>query len=466
MSESIFDKILKDKMKEERSFAFLEDKWDRMEKQLFHYYSNRKYNTLLWILSLTLLCTLCSGLYLFNQLKLANNKLDKISYQASQLLNDSTNLLQSNNENIQETKIIHDTIYKHIYITKYVKTVNATDKESEMINNKAFYFSGSKGKIIPMNTNTQNSTYRSTLNESYSHNVLHNPVQIENNSGNKAFTNTELLKDSSRSLMSKSDVVKTKSSSDSTNGLLRNSMNPDLKSDLEAGNVPAPTKSINSIEDNQRSKNETLELKDRIIPVIKKMTPSSYEFGIMSGSTLINDKYIVDQSGYTIGLRVSTCFIDRINIICDAQFISAIFSLENLEGRSEYPVISPPSPNDVFEELVVHKPSFRLGLGAQYLVTQTRWQPYLGASFQTGIGFEDSYILNYTNSVTGKSSSVRPPRVKSKVEFPNLQFATGISYRLFNNWKINLEGAYDLPLDDPSKNKGLWQMKGLILYNL
>ena len=116
MKDEDFDNIFGGKLKRGKNFAFGDDNWDRMEKNLQNYNTDRKRKRgLVWFV-LPVLALLGFSVWSVMSLNRLQNKIGNLNTEVSKL---QTAKSATSIQEQTTTTVRHDTVYQHVIIKKY-----------------------------------------------------------------------------------------------------------------------------------------------------------------------------------------------------------------------------------------------------------------------------------------------------------------------------------------------------------
>ena len=101
---------------------------------------------------------------------------------------------------------------------------------------------------------------------------------------------------------------------------------------------------------------------------------------------------------------------------------------------------------------------------AGYDLTRSRLRPYGGVSAVGELELEEKYEFRFTNTLTNTTITVPNKRLKNDFNLLYARLNIGFSYPFLKKLKLQVEGSYDVPIDDKTLFDALWQVKGAVLY--
>ena len=146
--------------------------------------------------------------------------------------------------------------------------------------------------------------------------------------------------------------------------------------------------------------------------------------------------------------------------------MSLSYQADRIHEALDIPQITPPSPFDDFEEVVVKQPYWQASLGMQYALSSKRLKPYLGVSILGQSKSHERFEYHFTNRLTKQDQSVQLSRHDGDFEIRYMRFHAGAEYPVLKRFKTLLESSYDLNLGHAPQYKPLWNVKMGILYRL
>ena len=469
MDDKDFDNIFGDKLKEQKDFPFSEQKWTVLEKQYDHLLAEKRYRRLLLFGSLPLLALLGSLLWTLLSLSNTNKKLDDLMNEIHILqqhktgsVTPSVNSGLSTSDAIPKSESLpkaslrenqkSDTIYHKIVVYRY-DTIYQTVVRREIFESNAKGLDSKISQLTIENTgkeqenkkeNTDNPNVVNSLNplDTASHLVAAEPTsELIKNSDNKQNDSLNLAKVTSP--IKQADSVSEKA-------VIEKTMPP------LSINADTAAKTFEKALEKQEAKKR---------PIINPIKIEGYELGIVGGAAFINNSNILRQTGYNFGLRGGILLGRRLQLIGEAQRLNTSFEVDRLDPRLDIPTVTPPTPNDDFQNVTVTQPYWQFALGLKYQFNDSkRWQPYVSASIVGQSKLEEAFNYEFTNRVTKENTFITSMRNDAVFETGILRTAVGVQYRLFGKFHSVLEGGYDFKIKDTPQYKPVWQLKLGLLY--
>ena len=156
MDEQNFDKILKQRMAEERDFPFSDEKWDKMEQKLEDFTAQKRYYRLLWAMALPFVGLLGLLFFVVGQLQDTKRTLLDLKQEVQQLQTEKTDTSIGKNTFQKGSVIEKDTVYQHIIIKRYdtifQTVVQRSLSEAQLLNENKNVITSQKG-ITELKTN-------------------------------------------------------------------------------------------------------------------------------------------------------------------------------------------------------------------------------------------------------------------------------------------------------------------------
>ena len=464
MEDKDFDNIFGDKLKEQKDFPFLEEKWTVLEKQYDHLLAEKRYRRLLLFGSLPLLALLGSLLWTLLSLSNTNKKLDDLMNEIHILQQHKTGSVTPSVNfgfGMSEVGIApkpdisipkSDTVYHKIVVYRY-DTIYQTVVRREIIESNV---KGFDSKI--------------------SHSTIENTGEKEGYKAENAKTTvvakSENPLDSASHLAAAkpiSEEIKTSNNKQTDSLNLTKTTSPIKQADSLSEKVviekTMPPLSINADTAAKTFEKALEKQEDKKRPIINPIKIEGYELGVLGGAAFINNSNILRQTGYNFGLRGGILLGRRLQVIGEAQRLNTSFEVERLDPRLDIPTITPPTVDDEFQNVTVSQPYWQFALGLKYHFNDSkRWQPYVSASIVGQSKLEEAFKYEFTNRVTKENTFITSTRNDAVFETGILRTAVGVQYRIFGKFHSILEGGYDFKLKDTPQYKPIWQVKLGLLY--
>ncbi len=217
------------------------------------------------------------------------------------------------------------------------------------------------------------------------------------------------------------------------------------------------------ITEKRLEKPEEQEKKKRL-PIIKPLKVAGYEIGVSGGLAIIDGQNIIRQDGFSIGGRGGILLNERLKLVAEAQYVALSYEVNKITDKTDIPMIAPPSPSDEFDEVLIQQPYIHYALGLQYAFMRTRLKPFIGFSIFGQSKLEEQFKYQFENKTTKEYVFVTTKRHEASFQMPFLRFSVGAEYPIFNKFKAQVEGSYDVKLGSSLQFQPLYQVKGAILY--
>lgn len=467
MNEQNFDKILKQKMAEERDFPFSEDKWDKMERKLDDFHDRKRYERLAWASALSFAGLLGVLIFVASQLQDTKSNLANLTQAIQQSpIAKQPFLLDS----IQKGSVIkRDTVYHHIIVKRYdtifqtvvqrplsqVDVNRPKDKNNDSILNE-------KGSIEANITIKKPQIVTS----------IQNGNQVTDSSN--AYTHTGRLIDSSN----QKPIVQLQDTSQNEPLLaergFNNSNTTPINKILAKDNTQMRIEKISEVEKNEKMDSVAIGVPPLSIgeekaanqrkPILKPLNLNGYEIGLSSGSAFIGDKDIQQQMGYSAGFRGSVGLGQRFKVVGEAQLVGSHYKLKDFSSRSDIPTVNPPTANDDLSSIQVRQSSGRVFLGVQYDMTRSRLRPFVGVGAVGAIGIEEKYRFKFINRLTNEGTVMSAQNRSKDFDEVYWRVSAGLSYPILKKLKVQMEGSFDAPFNHKHDYQPLLQLRGAVLY--
>jgi hypothetical protein len=483
MNEQNFDKIFGDKLNEGTDFHFTEEKWGKMEKHLdaFQLAQGRK-RLLLWLLLpfLALIGLLTWGGWLLKDTQQHVLDLTKEVH--------GLRLEKQNSPPPSVFSMKNDTVYRHIVVTRYdtifqtivrrelTETPQAkanfsltekTKSDKELLENEV-------KKATTINDNLTAFEKRDLVNKK----VENERIKATVSDSNKAFSQQkiaekkegkvnlqEVLKDENNVLI---DSVKT--AIPYVSEVLSVKETDSLKASTPLSiNDEKVKKSIKNDENGLKSK-ENEENIDKVLekqkpaPILKPIKIAGYELGILGGITAMVNPNLIQQNGFSVGLRGGLLLGEKWKIIGETHYLSLSYETDKITPDLNIKIITPPTPNDSLDGVKVKQPYLQYSLGLQYLLSNKRLKPYVGINLLGQSKLEEEIEYEYINTLTNTPVFVQTVRKENLFQLPFLRLQLGASYPILGKINALLEGSYDVKLGTNTQFKPLWQVKTGFFY--
>lgn len=450
MTDDQFDKYFaRNKLDTAQNFSFNESKWTRMLRILESYQSLRNRRNLLLLLLIPLL--LLAGIIGWGgyTLNTSQKTIAKLEQQVENLSVKSLNRDLNGKQLKEQLFEMDDTIYRHhviiIYDTIYkLKQIAGTQKN---LDHNIVNFDLSQVEPGQMKSHSNESiSIPSAEKEAIVRTDVSNLVEpisliADNKSGGNAFDDPTLADN----LQVKWEI----------NLLPTRGVRPILH--IKYIPIRHPELAISS-KLNQKSNSNW-------IAQVKPLTYSGVEVGLLGGLGFSRNTTGTNQSGFNLGGQAALIFSNRFRLVGGLQSLELSYRLNTLSGNHNLPVITPPSLNDVFKQVVIHQPNLNFSLGLQYELTRSRLRPYLGISLLAQVKKEELYEFLFENKISEEDILIRTSFGENTTYWPLIRLQAGVNYSLFEHLNFCLEGIYDPKMYSLNGFNPLGQFKMGLVYN-
>ena len=527
MNDENFDKLMSDKLREERDFPFKETQWLRAESRLN---TSSPTGGWRWFWRSLPLLLLGGGLIYFGYLLQKNaEKIADLSRQVADLKQPN---VEQNEQNLKpsavETSPVlqRDTVVKTVVVRRF-DTVFQTLVIRQTVDNQLN--SDISEKKTPLSTNAQilkNESLKNDKNNLFENkkeekttigndvlakekNNLLDKKPSENGALNKANLTSEKpnlatadnlekgnLKNEKPNLATaenlKNDGLKNekpnlataeslkkdslkieknllataeKLENDSLNLRKKITENVTLTDSLK--NAPLSTKSASGVinaENQAKSSENVNETQRKIIPTIKL---GSFDIGISGGLAFVDSRDARRQNGYSFGLRLGKNIGKNWQLTSEIQQRNLHFETVHDDHRLGVPKAEPPTPDDDLESTKATTSFGNIAVGAKYLFGKNvRFQPYLGGQIVGEWRNEEFYDFQFLNRQTNVTTPKRVQFDDKVFNISILRAAAGVDFRIFGKLHGQLEANYDFQIKDVPQFKPVWQVKMAVLFQL
>ncbi len=175
-----------------------------------------------------------------------------------------------------------------------------------------------------------------------------------------------------------------------------------------------------------------------------------------------------NEQSYQAGLKLEYALTDRLRLTANGDYCPFNFEIFWQDARYNLPIPERFYPQ--YERVKSSKANQKLAqatIGTKYLLTDgtKKWRPYLGAGYSAMriLPFETEFMIqNLTNPAllrTAKTSS-------KSINIANLLLLNGgLEYRFTRHFVAQGEGFYNLDLNRPRKTYDLFGVRGALLFN-
>jgi hypothetical protein len=487
MNNEDFDKFFQpDKLNTANDFAFSEAKWQKMEQLIETSRTDFRWRRLgFWlVLPFILLLSALGGLaWLLNQ---AQNDLRNVAQEVKMLRSEKPPIKTDPSVFSPKTIAQSDTVYHRIVVKRYdtiyqtvvIKTVLPNLMPSAQ---QSVFLTEEKGVT---DTFISRNTLKTTINlskslENAQNTLSSSPIKTTDEAHNlsgktdTATLNPSILAEKETGEMlvktpqkeEKKAVIDEKQ--DTINRHTPLSINTEKQpkiAEIEKKSLEKPLEKGDEKVLEQSNEKPIDKQKTKRLSILKPLKIQGYEIGIASGVAIISGENIVRQKGFSIGGRGGILLGKRLKIVAEAQYLALRYDKDKMTNDVNIPIITPPSPDDVFKKVVVEQPYGHYSVGFQYILFQKQLQPYIGMSVLAQSKLDEKFEYKFENSVTGEDVYVRTVRDEATFQLPFLRLNGGVSYPIFKKFKAQLEGSYDVKLNKIPQFRPIWQVKGAILY--
>ena len=501
MDEQNFDKFFGDHLKADEDFPFSDDKWDKMKNHLnTHIEAKRRRRLGAW-LSIPLLALL--GSLGFMGWSLHNSQQDIRSLTAEIK---TLHLEKEASVSPSVSTVKSDTVYHHVVVRRYdtiFQTVVRRDfSDGTTIKSDV---SPSKTKIIGENKVPKKTTTITDVPKNSSSQMPNSVSKNEMGKGNEGLKTDFTQKEEEKKVLGttpasndtilsankkrltetvNNDAISQKSPLNNTSenkNANDSSKTTITQSDSLQINTNTPinketTDSKFEVQDPLSKKEEKAEKGSEIDepvlekqvkkrpPIIKLIKMGGYEVGVSGGIAAIDGKDILHQNGFSTGIRGGILLGNHFKIVGEAQFLTLNYEVNKLTGERDIPVINPPTANDVFHEVRVEQLYWQYALGLQYVFGNKRLKPYIGTSLVGQSKMEEKFEYQFQNRVTREDVFVRTKRHDDSFQLPIMRLNVGAEYPIWRKIQAQIEGSYDVKVNNIPQFKPLWQLKAAVLY--
>jgi hypothetical protein len=166
--------------------------------------------------------------------------------------------------------------------------------------------------------------------------------------------------------------------------------------------------------------------------------------GVTTGLLFPNPKNAKASVCGNLGLFAQFALNNHFRVQIGAAYGWTNFDVKGVElDQAAIPVLTPPTPNDVLDHVLVNQPILDCTLGLQYvLFPMQRFHPYLGASWVVEQSAEQQLKYLFTNSLSKDETTISLPRNNSTFNFEGVQLGLGAEWQLRPSLTVHLEGNY------------------------
>ena len=461
MNEQNFDKIFGDKLNEGIDFNFTEQKWGKMEKHLDAFQAEKGRKRLVaWVLMplLALMGLLTWGGWLLYD---AQKHILELTQEVHNLTIEKQILVPPSVFSIKND-FKNDTVYHHIVVKRY-DTIFQTVVQNVV------------GKFISRSdsTITTSTAHLTSLKD-----VESGDIQLTK----KQATSSDSLKTGASHFQSLQDLESVSTTQkDSTKTIFSEPLNEKdhKKNDSLTTSPPLSIKGENDEEAVKNAKkdyknedkpfendenSEKALVKQKRSPILKPIKIAGYELGILGGVASMARPNIIRQNGFAVGARVGALLGERWKIVGETQYLFLSYETSKITPDLDIKIITPPTPNDSLDGVKVKQPYWQYALGLQYVLSNTRFKPYLGINLLGQHKLKEEFEYEYFNKLTNTPTFVQTSRKEKLFQMPFVRLQLGASYPLFGKIEAQIEGSYDVKFDNTPQYKPLWQVKTGLLY--
>jgi hypothetical protein len=464
MNEQNFDKIFGDKLNEGLDFNFTEQKWGKMEKHLdaFHAEKGRK-RLLTWLLLplLALVGLLTWGGWLLHD---AQKHISELTQEVHHLSIEKQISVPPSVISLKS-----DTVYHHIVVRRY-DTIFQTVVQNvvgKFISRSDVSLAGNKFSDYNENEKIEGKKSEKPAAKSDSASTPHFPSlqDLESvSSKQKDSTKTVIVEISKQENLKKTDSLTTNPPLDAVSFI---TTGRDSIKDKNDEKVVSDAKKAYKTEEKPLENKENVEKsleKEKRKPLIKPINIEGYELGFIGGLASQYRPNIVQQSGFSVGARGGVYIGNRLKIVGETQYLFLSYEADKITPDLDIKLITPPTLNDTFQSVKVKQPYWQYALGVQYLLSESRLKPYIGINVLGQSKLKEQFEYEYLNAPTNTPVFVQTVRKEKLFQVPFIRFQVGASYPLFSKINAQIEGSYDVKLDNATQFKPLWQVKTGLLY--
>lgn len=522
MNEQDFDNNLRKAMASERDFPFSDDKWAKMDKHLDNFKAERSRRRLWYWLALPFALLLTGLITVLGLLNRQQNDVRDLRQEVQTLLLEKKAQREAASLASPSALTQTDTVYQHVVVRRYDTIFQTLVQQGNTsfiapptkMGNTVFEEKGNLPSVKENVSTIKTTDNRLDLEQKPPSIPQNNPLSIApqkatdkailtDKATDKAtdkgiLTNKERATDSLKTvkyaapdvdLTEKSDVPTVKIPTEmpiekATEIPIKTALETPPKTTAVDSNLVTKTDSIHQnrplsigVEKTKKTddilektpekvvENAQNKQKAKRLPILKPIKLTGFELGATGGVAFIRGENVLRQNGYSVGGRGAMLLGERVKVVAEAQFVDLSFESDKLTGKNDIPTINPPSPDAEFEEVKVTQPYGHFTLGLQYILTQgTRLQPYIGASALGQLKLEETFTYKFKNKATGDDEIVKTVRNEAIFHLPYLRLNAGATYPIFNKFSAQVEGGYDVNIDNHRTFKPLWQVKCGIFY--
>ena len=214
-----------------------------------------------------------------------------------------------------------------------------------------------------------------------------------------------------------------------------------------------PLQAISSLPPNLIDWQNNYSLPELEIPIVKKrktiqqqvyqMRPRTFSLGIQGGYLAVMNSQVDNFKGQIYGLNASADFSESFKLWADVSFLELSYESKQLDETLGIPNVSPANNNYIFVKAEASQPAYQFSAGLQYLWnSKGKLKPYLG------VGYGAISLVPYEVAYEFKDPSTNIELIleqvvnRSKLIKGQILFKTGINYRVYRNWSLQIEGMY------------------------
>ncbi len=475
MNEQNFDKIFGDKLNEGIDFNFTEQKWGKMEKHMDSFQTEQWRKRLVaWLLLplLTLMGVLTWGGWLLHD---AHRHISDLTKEVHNLRVEKQVSVPPSVFSLKND-MKNDTVYHHVVVRRY-DTIFQTvvrEKQAETAISDADFSTIEKKNVIEKRFDKD----------------AQKPIAIEHKDMDEPLKTIKEEPIKSFSQQKNDLFIEKKNDLQRVADAQNNGQKDSIKIDIPIiSKVDTPIKTDSSITDTPLSKNdekaiqkaqivdknegnavENIENSEKSLenqkrtPILKPIKIAGYELGILGGSAYRNRPSIVQQNGFSVGVRGRVLIDEKWKIVGDIQYLFLSYETDKITPDLNIKIITPPTPNDSLDGVKVKQPYWQYAIGLQYVLSEKKLKPYMGVSLLGQSKMQEEFEYEYLNTVSNTPVFVQTVSKEKAFQLPFLRLQLGATYPLWQKINAQLEGSYDVKLGDNQQFKPLWQIKTGILY--
>jgi hypothetical protein len=183
------------------------------------------------------------------------------------------------------------------------------------------------------------------------------------------------------------------------------------------------------------------------VPMIRRLKPHNLMAGVNAGMLFPQTQDAEPSNSYIYGVDGQMAFGRNIRMIAGFNYGWSNFKVgSSALDNSGIPPLTPPTPNDILDFVLVKQPLRDFSIGINYvLFPDKRLRPYISVSWVAEQTLEQTLKYEFKNQMTEEETYVLvPSNNNTHFNLNGLKTGAGLEWAFAKQFSLGLEGFYQL----------------------